>query len=56
MTLKPGVRVVRSSLSESEFELLLLQAVECTKVSPLRLVKPPQPVPNPVRRKPRPAA
>jgi hypothetical protein len=56
MTFKPGVGVVRISLSEREFEILLLRASECTKASPIRLVKQPQPVLRATRRSPRPAA
>jgi hypothetical protein len=56
MTFKPGVGAVRVSLSEREFEVLLLRASECTKASPLRLVNQTQPVLRPVGRSPRPAA
>ncbi len=56
MTCKPGVAVVRASVSARELEVLLLRASECTKASPLRLVKQPQAVSRPDRRSPRSAA
>jgi len=56
MASKPGTGVAKVSISEREFEVLLLRASECTKASPLRVVKRPQPAPSPLRTKPRTAA
>jgi hypothetical protein len=56
MATKAGAGVLKASLSEREFEVLLLRASECTKASPLRVVKQPRPAPRPIRKTPRPAA
>ena len=56
MATKPGSGVVKASISERDFEVLLLRASECTKASPLRVVNQPRPAPHPIRRTPRTAA
>jgi hypothetical protein len=56
MATKSGGGVVKASLSEREFEILLLRASEFSKASPLRVVKQPRPAPRPIRRTPRTAA
>ncbi len=56
MATKPGAVVAKPSPSEREFEFLLLRASECTKASPLRVVKQPRRVRRPIRRTPRTAA